>query len=161
MFGKANSGSTTIIGRGARFVGTLELEGAAYIEGRCEGTVRAQGELSVGPHGSVLGELAGKVVLVAGQVEGTIVAQENLHLFKTGSLKGDAYYGRLQVDYGGVIDGQSHQGARVAGELGPYVAESLEGSSSEPTGVTDTRVRPISVRPAGTESRNSVAAGRR
>ncbi|MBN1610105.1 MAG: polymer-forming cytoskeletal protein [Polyangiaceae bacterium] len=161
MFGKGNNGSTTIIGRGARFVGTLELEGAAYVEGRCEGTVRAKGELSVGPQGSVFGELVGKVVLIAGQVEGTVIAQERLHVFKTGSLKGDAYYGRLQVDSGGVIDGQSHQGARVAGELGPHVAESFEEPPTEQAGVADTRVRPISVRPAGAESRNSVAAGRR
>ena len=62
MFGKrSNQTNTTIIGQGSRFVGTLELEGAAHIEGQCEGTIRAENQLTIGPHGTVSGELGGRV----------------------------------------------------------------------------------------------------
>ena len=147
MFGKQSGSSTTIIGRGARFVGTLDLEGAVHIEGRCEGTVRAQGHLSVGPRGSVVGELAGRMVTIAGQVEGTVVAQETLHVLKTGGMKGDAYYGRLKVDCGGVIDGRTHQGPPPAEE-----------AAVEQTGVIDARPKPPSVYPLHGEGGKSSAA---
>lgn len=161
MFGKRNRNNTTIIGRGARFFGTLELEGAAYIEGRCEGTLRAQGPLSVGSSGSVVGELMGNVVSIAGHVEGTVVAEQTLHVFKNGSVKGDAYYGRLQVDSGGVIDGQTHQGPRTVAEAVSQSVPSLEDGCVEQTGVIEAKVRPISVRPPMSDARSSIAAGRR
>ena len=147
MFGKQSGSSTTIIGRGARFVGTLELQGAVHVEGHCEGTLRAHGQLSVGPHGSVVGELAGQTVMVAGQVEGTVVAQETLHVLKTGGVKGDAYYGRLRVDGGGVIDGRTRQGPPPVDDGGV-----------EQTGVIDARPKPPSVRPLNAESGKSSAA---
>ncbi len=142
MFGHRNDHNTTIIGRGARFVGTLELEGAVHIEGRCEGVVRAQGSLSVGPHGSVVGEVAGNVVRIAGRVEGTAIAQQTLYVLKNGGMKGDAYYGKLQVDCGGVIDGRTHQGPpAVDAEAGPV----------EQTGVIEARVKTPSAAPATAE----------
>jgi len=159
MFGKRSSSSTTVIGRGARFVGTLELEGPVHIEGNCEGAIRAQGELSIGPHGSVIGEVTGNVVTIAGRVEGTVVATQSLHVLPTGGLKGDVYYGRLQVDSGGVIDGQSHQGAPPpalgAGEQdAEYIAD-------EESGVVAKQLQPTSVFPAIGTAGGANAAGLR
>lgn len=112
MFNKGNhaSGNTTIIGRGARFTGTLELEGEIHIEGQCEGIIRAKAGISIGSQGSMSGELSGGAVVIAGRAEGTIVAKETLHVLKSGNLRGDIYYGQLMVDPGGVIDGTSHLG---------------------------------------------------
>lgn len=113
MFSKRNTsvGNTTIIGSGARFKGTLELEGEVHIEGQCEGTIRARAALSVGAQGSVIGELHGGTVVVAGRVEGKVIAKETLRVLKSGNLRGEIYYGQLEVDSGGVIDGTTHQGA--------------------------------------------------
>lgn len=166
MFGKRSNhgGHTTIIGRGAQFKGTLELEGDVHIEGHCEGTIRAQTQLSIGPHGSVTGELSGGAVVVAGRVEGTAIAKETLHVLNTGSLQGDVFYGRLQVDPGGVIDGRTHQGPppallsanaefEAAGELGE------ESNDKNPS--IDARVRQSSAFPTAAEVARSNAPGRR
>ena len=154
MFGKSKSSNTTIIGRGARFVGTLELEGAIHIEGRCEGTIRARGHLSVGTQGSVVGELAGNQVAIAGKVEGTVVAKETLHVLPTGALQGDVFYGRLQVDYGGVMDGRSHQGAPAAEADSPADGREVP---VEQTGVIEARIKPTSVRPMAADGGRSSA----
>lgn len=165
MFGKSNNqGNTTIIGRGARFRGTLELEGDVHIEGQCEGTIRAQAQLSVGPQGSVVGELSGAVVVIAGKVEGTAIAKETLHVLKNGSLQGDVYYGRLQVDSGGVLDGASHQGPPpsmlTAGSLPPESRELVEDGTYDEGSVLQARPKLASVAP-GAEARRSSAPGRR
>ena len=159
MFGKRSSNSTTVIGRGARFVGTLELEGPIHIEGNCEGAIRAQGELSIGPQGSVLGEVTGNVVTIAGRVEGTVVANQSLRVLPTGGLKGDVYYGRLQVDSGGIIDGRSHQGSPPPA-LGAGEPES-EYLVEEQSGVVETRPQPTSVFPVVGETGGANAAGLR
>jgi cytoskeletal protein CcmA (bactofilin family) len=143
MFNKSSqsSGNTTIIGRGARFTGTLELEGEIHIEGQCEGTVRANAGIAIGSQGSMRGELSGGAVLIAGRAEGTIVAKETLHVLKSGSLRGDIYYGQLMVDPGGVIDGTSHQGAP------PPMLEAADAAQSSATAgessVFDTRPRSV------------------
>ena len=163
MFGRRSNSNTTIIGRGARFVGSLELEGPVYIEGECEGAIRAKTELSVGPRGSVLGEVTGSVVTIAGRVEGTVVANEALHVLKTGTMKGDAFYGKLRVDGGGVIDGRSRQGppnAPLSERALPPGQEAEEGSA-EQSGVVTTSAHPTSVFPRVAGVRASGAPGAR
>lgn len=168
MFGKhnnhsSNSNNTTIIGRGAHFSGTLELEGDVHIEGQCEGTIRAQTQLSIGPHGSVTGEISGGVVVIAGRIEGTAIAKETMHVLNTGSLQGDVFYGRLQVDPGGVIDGRTHQGAPLAVLPASVTSESaaeLEDDSHDESLVIDTRSKPSSVAPRAAEVARSNAPGR-
>ena len=158
MFGKRSSNTnTTVIGQGSRFIGTLELEGAAHIEGQCEGTIRAGSQLSVGSHGTVSGELQGRVVVIAGRVEGTVMADETLHVLKNGSVLGDVYYGKLQVDSGGVIDGSSHQGPRPESAA----HNGAEQARFDDSGLIDARAKLSSVRPAAAEVRRSNAPGAR
>jgi len=165
MFGKrsnSTSSNTTIIGRGARFTGTLELEGDVHIEGQCDGTIRAQAQLSVGPHGSVSGEISGSVVVIAGRVEGTAIAKETLHILNSGSLQGDVFYGRLQVDPGGVIDGSSHHGppaSMLTASMAPSGPRELEEGSYDDGRVLEARSKLSSVAPP--EGRRSTAPGMR
>ncbi len=166
MFGKPSNhgGHTTIIGRGARLNGTLELEGDVHIEGHCEGTIRAQTQLSIGPHGSVTGELSGGVVVIAGRVEGTAIAKETLHVLNTGSLQGDVFYGRLQVDSGGVIDGRTHQGpppALLTASAEPETEGGLETASDDEDLSGNARLRQSSAFPTAAEVARSNAPGRR
>ena len=161
MFGKRSSVSnTTIIGRGARFSGSLELEGSVLVEGHCEGTIRTGGQLSVGPDGSVVGELSGNTVSVAGRVQGIIVASETLHVLTTGSLDGEVFYGKLQVDSGGVIDGHSHQGTRPPVRASMVPSAGGESVADDASGII-VAARPTSVFPGTAEFRRTGAPGPR
>jgi cytoskeletal protein CcmA (bactofilin family) len=166
MFGKRHSHSNniTVIGRGARFTGTLELEGDVHVEGQCEGKILAQGQLSIGPHGSLRGELAGGVVVIAGNVEGTLIANERLHVTKTGNLRGEVFYGQLQVDPGGVIDGKAQKGpspSLTKASAAPDASSNLDAASQDPSRVIDTRPKLTSVRPPTTDAPRSTAPARR
>jgi cytoskeletal protein CcmA (bactofilin family) len=167
MFSKHSnhsSNNTTIIGRGARLKGTLDLEGDVHIEGQCQGAIRAQTQLSIGQDGSVTGELSGDVVVIAGRVEGTAIAKETLHVLSTGSVQGDVFYGRLQVDPGGVIDGRTHQGVppgALTTSLASEAGREIEEDSHEDSVVINTRSKPSSVAPAVAEVARSNAPGRR
>lgn len=104
---KKKSSQFTVIAAGTRLEGTLRLEGGAQIEGQIDGRVIAQGPVSIGPEGHVVGEVVGDEVAIGGTVEGSVTARGTLHMVKGGRLEGEARYADLQVDRGAVIDGRT------------------------------------------------------
>lgn len=110
MFGrKASPGGPTVISRGARFEGTLTIEGGLQIDGHVKGHIVADGGVSVGPDGRIEGEVSADHLALAGHFEGTLAVQGQLHLLPTGVVRGEVRYGALQVDNGAVIEGQTHR----------------------------------------------------
>jgi cytoskeletal protein CcmA (bactofilin family) len=110
MFGSRRNKGTTVVAREARFAGTLELQGDAHIEGHFEGVLQCEGELSIGPKGSVDGTLTANVVTVAGRVDGSVVARTLLRILDKGSVQGRVFYEALHVDAGGVVAGEVSSG---------------------------------------------------
>ena len=114
MFGSKNktSASTepTVIGRGTVIEGTVRVSGRVQVDGQIDGSLIAEGHVSVGPHGSILGEVVAHELAVGGRVEGKVSVRENLHIAPQGVCRGDVRYGSLQVDRGGVLDGSTAHG---------------------------------------------------
>ena len=110
MFGGKHAEGPTVVGEGAVIVGTLTARGRVQIDGVVEGSVKVQGQVSVGPKGRVEGDLLADDVAVGGEVKGRIVARGHLHVVASGRLRGDMHYGTLQVDRGAVIEGRTLQG---------------------------------------------------
>lgn len=111
MFRSKNAKTTTIVAREAHFEGALELGAGAHIEGSFSGSLTAEGELSVGPDGSVEGRLTARSLVIAGRVQGIVVVHETLRVLASGKVEGHVYYGSLEVAHGGAVSGQLHQGA--------------------------------------------------
>lgn len=111
MFRTKNAKTTTIVAREAHFEGALELGAGAHIEGSFRGSLSAEGELSVGPDGSVEGHLTARSLVIAGRVRGTIVVHETLRVLASGNIEGQVYYGSLEVAHGGTVAGELHHGA--------------------------------------------------
>jgi cytoskeletal protein CcmA (bactofilin family) len=114
MFGsKARSSSAsepTVIGKGTVIEGTIKVLGRVQVDGQIDGTLIAEGHVSVGPTGSVLGELVAEELAVGGRVEGRVNVRDHLHIAPGGLARGEVRYGSLQVDRGGVIDGSTAHG---------------------------------------------------
>jgi cytoskeletal protein CcmA (bactofilin family) len=116
MFGsknKSRSSSTaepTVIGKGTVIEGTVKVLGRVQVDGSINGTLIAEGHVSVGPTGSVLGELVADELAVGGRVEGKVTVRDHLHIAPGGTARGEMRYGSLQVDRGGVIDGSTAHG---------------------------------------------------
>lgn len=117
MFGRRRSGTTTLIGEGAVLEGTLKVHGSVVLEGRLEGTILGDGEVTIGPTGVVRGDIEAARVIIAGRVEGRAAAREHLHVLRGGTLVGDGTYETLEVETGGVIEGRAvRRGSAVVAE---------------------------------------------
>ncbi len=117
MFGKRQqrSATVTIIAQGSIVEGTLRVKGVVQIDGTVEGTLIADGHVSVGPEGSIRGEVIADALSIGGRVEGSLQARGHLHVLSTGAVRGDARYTTLEVDRGGVMDGRASRTNEAGG----------------------------------------------
>jgi cytoskeletal protein CcmA (bactofilin family) len=166
MFGKkaGSAAEPTVIGRGAVIEGKVRASGPIQIDGHVEGALQVEGQVSVGPSGTVHGELVADDVVVGGKVEGKVLARAHLHVASGGSVRGEARYGSLQIDRGGVIDGTTAHGQRAdeaasAGASAP--AEETSGVRAAPVVPVATGAAPAATAtaPAAAKSPMSRAAG--
>jgi cytoskeletal protein CcmA (bactofilin family) len=100
----------TVIGRGTIVEGTVRACGAVQVDGQIEGALIAEGQVSVGPTGSVLGDVVAYQLDVGGLVDGRINIRDHLHVAPGGTARGEVRYGSLQVDRGGVLTGSALHG---------------------------------------------------
>jgi cytoskeletal protein CcmA (bactofilin family) len=110
MFGKrqqAAAQAITVIAAGSVVEGTLRVKGMLQLDGTIQGTLIAEGHVSVGPEGKILGDVQGDNLSIAGRIEGTVNARGHLHVLASGVVQGGARYASLEVDRGGVMDGRA------------------------------------------------------
>ena len=108
MFGKRQTANAiTVIAAGSSVVGTLRVRGIVQVDGTIEGTLIAEGHVSVGPEGRILGEVTADELSVGGQIEGKLFAKGHLHVLSTGRIRGEARYTTLEIARGGVMDGRA------------------------------------------------------
>lgn len=98
------AGEPTLIGAGSRVAGTVRANGSLQIDGEVEGHVFAQGQVSIGPRGSVIGELTASELVVGGRIEGTVRVQGSVHVVNGGVAIGVLQYSGIQVDRGGTLE---------------------------------------------------------
>lgn len=114
MFGNKSKSNVatepTVIGRGSLIEGTIRVSGRVQVDGNIDGTLIAEGPVSVGPSGSIIGECVAHELAVGGRVEGKVSVREHLHVAPNGVCRGEVRYGSLQVDRGGVLDGSTAHG---------------------------------------------------
>jgi cytoskeletal protein CcmA (bactofilin family) len=107
---KSSAAEPTVIGRGAVIDGTVRARGRVQIDGRIEGALEVEGQVSVGPSGSLEGTVIADDLAVGGHVAGSILARGHLHVLAGGSVRGEVRYGSLEVERGGVIHGSTKHG---------------------------------------------------
>jgi cytoskeletal protein CcmA (bactofilin family) len=109
MFGKRQrtADAITVISAGSIVEGTLRVRGMVQIDGTIDGHLIAEGHVSVGPEGRIVGEVSADQLSVGGKVEGTLHARGHLHVLASGSVHGNARYASLQIERGGVMDGNA------------------------------------------------------
>jgi cytoskeletal protein CcmA (bactofilin family) len=123
----ANSSEPTVIGKGTVIEGTVRVKGRVQLDGQIEGSLIAEGHVSVGPTGSVMGEVIATELAVGGRVEGKVNVRDHLHIAPGGLARGEVRYGSLQVDRGGLIDGSTLHGEVNDGGA-PMVSDVAESS---------------------------------
>ena len=104
------------MGEDAVFNGSLTFEGTVRIDGRFEGQVITEDTLIVGEAGRLIADINAGTVVCKGKIEGTVTATDRIELHSTGQIVGAIKAKVLQVEVGGVLDGQcdmSGQGDKI------------------------------------------------
>jgi len=107
--GKSSYNATTLIAKGTTIRGDLTFSGAIYLEGRIEGTLRAEGTdacLTLSDQGAVVGEIHAPRVVLNGEVKGDVHASERLELAEAARIEGNIYYKVLEMAAGAQINGK-------------------------------------------------------
>jgi cytoskeletal protein CcmA (bactofilin family) len=87
----------TFIASGAVFEGTLTLKGDFRIDTEFRGELETDGTITVGPEGTVVGNIRAREVVIRGAVVGDVFAPRQLILEPTGKLHGDIETACLEI----------------------------------------------------------------
>ena len=105
---EGDSEEITIISLGVLVEGKLTCSGSIRIDGIIKGDVISEGNVTVGEHGEIAGQVDGQIVIIGGKVSGSINAKEKLTLESKSNLKGDVFTKILVVEAGARFDGRSN-----------------------------------------------------
>ena len=97
--------ATAFLGKGAKLVGKISLDGPARIEGHIEGEIEAKETLTIGEDAVVKAKITGTTVIVHGQVTGDITARQRLELKAPGRVHGNITTATLVISEGTSFEG--------------------------------------------------------
>ncbi len=100
----------TIISTGVKLEGKITSGGSIRVDGTIRGDVISQGNVTVGEHGDVNGQINAAIIAIGGRVVGSVNAKEKLVLESKANLKGDLFTKILVVEAGAKFDGKSNMG---------------------------------------------------
>lgn len=107
MRGKNGKGQLNgFLDAGSHLQGDLHFEDTFRIDGRLTGRVDSRGDLYVGEHGEVDGEIAVGRLYVSGKVQALVRAQR-VEVAVGGQLRGEVETPCLVIDEGAIFEGQS------------------------------------------------------
>lgn len=87
--------------------GNFFTKGNLRIDGKVNGNVESEGNISTGEHSEINGNITAKNITVCGKVKGNLTSQETILIQKTASLEGDLIAKVLIVQEGAVFNGNS------------------------------------------------------
>ena len=116
----------TIISAGVYIEGKVTSNGNVRIDGRLQGDISAEGNVTVGEGGEVNGQIKAEVINVGGTVNGSLSAREKVVLEAKSNLKGDLITKILVIEAGAMFDGKSSMGTEAVRTPKPEPALSFK-----------------------------------
>lgn len=93
-----------MVGAGVVIKGKFDVPSVAVIDGTVEGVLNAD-VINITENGIVTGTTTASRVRVAGKIHQTTTARTELFITKTGAVTGSVAYGELEIERGGVFEG--------------------------------------------------------
>jgi len=104
MNDRTNEAGCIVIGEGVTVSGKFVVPGRAVINGSLEGDLQAD-EILVGAQGKLIGNIKVRKADVFGEIHDTLLASEHLIIRSTGRVNGNASYGEIEIERGGLVQG--------------------------------------------------------
>ncbi|MCI6441755.1 polymer-forming cytoskeletal protein [Treponema sp.] len=101
-----NISINSILGVGSSIKGDVKINGFARIDGDIDGNLEAAGNIIIGEHARIRGNVTGRsVTIIGGIILGNIVAPEFVRLLSTSAVIGDIQTKRLYSEENAIIHG--------------------------------------------------------
>ncbi len=104
----------TVLSDEIKLEGRLQSTSSIRFNGEMTGDISTEGDLAIGEHGRVKGNVIGRNVSVNGLIEGNVQTAGRLEILATGKVYGDITIGSLIIDEGGILRGMVHDGKSPA-----------------------------------------------
>ncbi len=85
-----------------------ELKGSLHVDGRIDGIIESEFDVSIGVNGHVKGLIKARSIVLSGTLDGKI-ACDKIDILSTGKLIGELICTNFTVETGGKFIGQSHE----------------------------------------------------
>lgn len=128
---KVAESAQCVIGEGSVFEGKFYVSGSILIEGKFQGDIKTDDQLTVGPGGKVKTDISARRVTVAGTLIGNIVASEEVSLVQSGKVLGNITTPRLIVEPGVITEGKITITAESEGNLKEIIEESFGNDTNQ------------------------------
>jgi cytoskeletal protein CcmA (bactofilin family) len=102
-----NNDEVSIISSTMQIQGNILTKGNLRIDGKVKGDIKAEGVMTIGPHGYVEGNIDATNITIGGKIFGTIICREKLILEDNSQLKGDLTAKILVIEEGALFTGRS------------------------------------------------------
>lgn len=116
------TGNKNILSSDVEIKGKLRFSNDLIIDGRIEGEVNSEGDLTVGENAQIIGNIKTRSVIVFGKVEGNITVTDRCELKQNAILHGDVAAGKLAIEEGATFMGASTVGTPKTGATTPAPA---------------------------------------
>ncbi|MCB1229592.1 MAG: polymer-forming cytoskeletal protein [Verrucomicrobiae bacterium] len=105
------SSSKNVLSSDVEIKGTLKFANDLIIDGRIEGEIMSEGDLTVGENANLHADIKTRSVTVFGKVHGNITVTDRCELKQNAELHGDVTAGKLAIEEGATFMGSSTVGA--------------------------------------------------
>ncbi len=109
------SANKNVLSSDVEIKGTLKFSNDLIIDGRIEGEIMSEGDLTVGENANVHADIKTRSVTVFGKVHGNITVSDRCELKQNAELHGDVTAGKLAIEEGATFMGSSTVGAAAKG----------------------------------------------
>ena len=105
----ASADNTSLIAAGTEIRGDVHFSGRLHIDGKVEGSIRADAAdavLTLSSQALITGEIQAPHIVINGAVTGDVTASERLELASNARVEGNVYYKVLEMSAGAQINGK-------------------------------------------------------
>lgn len=114
---RENSYINSLVGKGTRFDGELNLTGLLRIDGDFTGSINTEGKVLIGRSGRVKCSISAGSVIIGGVVKGNIFSTGKVVVLSTGMVLGNIKAPSIIIEQGVIFNGKCHV---LAGEQQEY-----------------------------------------
>lgn len=95
----------SIIGNGSAIKGDFTVNGFVRVDGDIDGTLKTDGNVIIGEHARIRGNVSAKNLTIGGIVLGDVTAKDSIKLLSSSAVVGDILCRRIQIDDGVIFHG--------------------------------------------------------